>query len=346
MNMDLSRIPGSLALGASLSGGVVSKVYEAALLLPGAADPLGVVVKHTPPMSGDVQPPFDAHADRALLAAAPETHHLDARVLSLLQGDPHVKVPTLRYYDREGRLTVMDDFRLEGYSLMQDVLVAGRLPAVSARSVGDALGILQLCLRKDDFAALQPVENAEEQALERLEELFPLLRDDLALYNEIKAKFLRATGLIHVDGHPKNIGVDAGGNVMLIDFGRMIRANEQYPAPNFAAHIALATLGGLMSPQEGSEYIREFAKAYGTHVPIDEVWFVRFFLAELVHRGLAMRWIDRRMVGKVPPNEYKLAIYALFLDAIRSVDKIDELLVLIRQYAHFMGKGEKLTCLP
>ncbi len=330
MNIDISRVPGKLTLGASLSGGVVSKVHEATLTLPGTV-PLDVVVKHTPPVCGDVQPPFDARADHALLAAAPDTHHLDAQILGLLQENPRIKVPTVRHYDREGRFTVMDDFRSQGYSLMQDLLVERLLPAASARNAGAALGNLQLRLRESDFAALRFVEKTEEQVLERLEELFPLLRDDLVLYDEIKAKFLQASGPIHVDGHPKNIGVNADGDVVLIDFGRMVRATDQYPAPNFAAHVVLATLGGLLSPQAGTEYIREFTEAYGDHVPIEERWFVRFLLAELVHRGLAMRWIDRRMIGTIPPNDYKLAVYRLFLEAVRSVDKIDDLLVLLGQ---------------
>jgi hypothetical protein len=331
MNIDHSRIPGSLELGDTLAGGVVSEVCAAKLLLPEASGHIDVVIKYTSSEIGDVKPPFNELADRGLLEGAHATHHIDALALRLLQDHPHIKVPRLHHYDEQDRVTIMDDFRNEGFTLMQHALVEGKLPEASARQVGDALGRLQLRLREEDFKNLEFAEDPQVQVLERLEELLPLLRDDLSLYNEIKAKFLEASGPVHVDGHPKNIGVDNEGNVVLIDFGRMILANEQYPAPNFAAHIALAVLGGLIPVKAGVKYIREFVEAYYAHIPLEEIWFVRFFLAELVHRGLAMRWIDKRMVGEVPPKTYKLAVYGLFLDAIRDVVTIDELLALLEQ---------------
>lgn len=330
MKFDVSEVPGELTLGNQMAGGVVSDVRAATWLMPEDTAPRAVVVKYTSSEVGEVKPPFDADADGALLEAAAATHDVDAKVLFLLRDNPYIRVPKLLHY--RGQTTIMEDFRSRGYALMQDELVQGRLPASSASILGNMLGHLQLRLRESDCKGLPFAEDPEVQARERLEELFPLLRDNLPLYYQIRDKFLEATGSIHVDGHPKNIGVDPDGNVILIDFGRMIQANEQYPAPNFAAHVALAMLGGLISPEAGSRYIREFVKAYRVHVPLEDIWFVRFFLAELVHRGLALRWIDGRMIGKVPRRTYKKAVYGLFLDAIEDATTIDELLALVCQF--------------
>jgi hypothetical protein len=100
---------------------------------------------------------------------------------------------------------------------------------------------------------------------------------------------------------------------MLFDFGRVIHGSIQFPAPNFAAHIGLAVLAGCIPLGFGIKYTREFVAAYSKLLPIDEEWFVKFFVAEVVHRGLAMRWIDGRIANNSSPVELKIASYLLFL---------------------------------
>lgn len=294
-----------------LSGGVVSSVFPGWLQPDGGGKPIPIVLKRTArdiPVGGNF-----THFDAALLANAPATHALDAQVLTLLQDDPNVRVPTLYAYDETENETVMRDFRADGFRLLQDLLVKGKLPPHSAEAIGQSLAALQLRMKESDFDAVKPVEDPTTQVRERLHELCILLYDGrLKLYRSTEEKLLEDDGLLYTDGHPKNIAARKDGNVMPFDFGRMIRGSFQYPPANFAAHIGLATIGGCMSPKAGTDYIQQVATAYNRQISVDETLFVIFFLAEWAHRGLAWRWIDKRMAKTASLPEIKLASHALF----------------------------------
>lgn len=302
---------------ANVSGGVVSAVVDGEFRDQTTGKVWPAVLKCT--TAEVVEAPHFSHADAALIEHAPATHALDIALLERLQGNPDVQVPSVLWADPDQRATIMVDFRAEGYTLMADLLVNGNLPLSSASVLGHALGRLHHQL--DRFSDVQPVENAQVQMRERLEETHVLLRGSLAEYSAIEQHVLSGgSALTWTDGHPKNIAVytDQQGSVkvMLFDFGRLLRGvNRQYPAPNFAAHVGVAMLSGVLPYEFGVHYIEDFVTAYSREIPVAEEWFVKYFAAEMVHRGLAGRWIDMRMLGK-EPRELGVRCHALFNEII------------------------------
>lgn len=198
---------------------------------------------------------------------------------------------------------------------MQDKLVVDRLPLKTAVNTARTLAGLQLALRDKSITAnIRPVEGSKTQIRERLAEEHILLHGELDVYRELEAKLLSETGLLYTDGHPKNLAVHENGEVMVFDFGRIISGSQQYVPANFLAHIGLACIGGVMPFEETAKFIHEFYGAFNDIIPIEEAWFIRFFAAELVHRGLAMRWIDPRLFRTERQTSAKLSVYSVFLD--------------------------------
>lgn len=328
--MSSEHFPGlegwDLTVGSPLAGGVVSDVFEAEIRQDGHTLP--AVLKHTLP-SKDPGITF-SHTDHDLLANSFATHSLDLSVLTALQGNADIRVPTV--YDGTLEYTIMVDFRSQGFHLLQDELASGDIQLSSAANVGRALATLQLELSRPPLNSLEPIENPIVQIRERLFELHALLYGNLSLYREIETQLLRSDGLLYTDGHPKNIAVNAQGEVMVFDFGRIITGSRQFPAPNFAAHIALPMIAGVMSWDLGGEYIRACVAEYDKRVPLEEDVFVRFFIAELLHRGLAGRWVDRRLMGEFPDHT-KRAVHDLalhVLDAVEPVTTMDGLLAALK----------------
>lgn len=292
------------------AGGVISDVVEAQLEHKGEV--FDVVVKRT---HKNVQAPHFSYADDALRKVVARTHVLDRKVLQRLQGHPTVKVPRLHMAHSKGLQTVMSDFNADGYSLMQDRLIEGTLPAITAANTAKTLASLQKALRdKTLMSGIKPVENSRVQIRERLAEAHLLLYGNLDVYRELEAKLLSEQGLLYTDGHPKNLAVNGSGEVMVFDFGRVITGSQQYVPANFLAHIGLACIGGVMPYEKAATFIKDFYDIYDGIVPIEEHWFVKFFAAELVHRGLAMRWVDPRLFKKGREIAAKLAVHAVFLD--------------------------------
>jgi hypothetical protein len=344
-----------------LPGGVVSLVLAATTSEPLRQDvPCNIVLKHTleyvedTPLGDDFSFP-----DRpSLLMPAPLTHRLDFRVLDLLQGSNKVKVPTLLRYYEDRRTTVMVDFRAQGFRLMQQMLVEGHLPSTSANSIGRSLA--NLVQTFGEFDGLIPaVEDSTTQCRERLDELHMFLRPQLPLYREIENRFLSGRHITPTDTHPKNMALDATGDVVFFDFGRSIVADEQYPAPNFAAHIALAGIGGCFdSSTRVTNYIVDFVEAYnkmaGKAYQIDELWFVRYFTAELLHRGLSGRWLDKRLFAKSRLQEVERAVHDFGIHVFRPEDhepitSIEELLRCLQVMMHAVAEGgysSKTRCSP
>lgn len=344
-----------------LPGGVVSLVLAATTKGPLRQDvPCNIVLKHTleyvedTPLGDDFSFP-----DRlSLLMPAPLTHRLDFRVLDLLQGSTKVKVPTLLRYYEDRRTTVMVDFRAQGYRLMQQMLVEGHLPPISANTIGRTLSNLVQTFG-EIHSLVSAVEDSTTQCRERLDELHMFLRPQLPLYREIEYKFLSGRHITPTDTHPKNMAVDATGDVVYFDFGRSIVADEQYPAPNFAAHIALAGIGGCFdSSTHVIQYIVDFIEAYnktaGLSYQIDELWFVRYFTAELLHRGLSGRWLDKKLFAKSRLQEVERAVHDFGIRVFRPEDhepitSIEELLRCLQVMMHAIEEGgysSKTCCSP
>lgn len=237
----------------------------------------------------------------------------------------------------KGLQTVMTDFSAQGFTLMQDLLVGGMLPADTAVNTAQTLAELQLALRdKHLMSRVKTVENNKTQIRERLAEAHILLYGDLKIYRDIEEKFLSETGLLYTDGHPKNMAVNNKGEVMVYDFGRIITGSQQYVPANFLAHIGLACIGGSYTYDKAASFIREFYDAFNKIIPIEEEWFVKFFAVELVHRGLAMRWVDPRLFKQGRETKAKLAVYALFLDVFdKNSNTLDHLLESLRKNSNY-----------
>ncbi len=295
-------------------GGVVSDVLEGKLEHKGQTH--SVVVKRT---RKKVEAAHFSYSDTELKKAAPRTHALDRQILKRLQNYVGITVPILHMSHSKGLQTVMADFNFSGYTFMQDRLVDGTLPAGAAAETGHMLAELQLALAdKNLMRGIKPVEDSKTQVRERLAEAHILLYGNLAMYRELEAKLLHNDGLLYTDGHPKNMAVNDSGKVMLFDFGRLINGSVQYPAPNFLAHIGLSWIGGTMPADKARVFIGDCYAAYNKVTPIEEEWFVRFFASELVHRGLAMRWIDPRLFRDNRKVKARLAAHAVFLDVFEA----------------------------
>lgn len=296
------------------SGGVVSSVTEATLEHQGSSYP--VVIKHT---HKKITGQHFSHTDTELQKAAPRTHALDRQVLIRLQNHPKVKVPYVYQRFSKGQKTVMSDFTAGGYQLLQDKLVQGTLGELSAVNVGRGLAELQLALNnKKLMKGIKPVEDSRAQIRERLSEAHMLLYGNLDLYRALETKLLEGNDLMYTDGHPKNMAVNDHGEVMIFDFGRIVKGSAQYPPANFLAHIGLAWIGGTMQPSNAKEFIDRCYNAYNAIIQIEQEWFVRFFAAELVHRGLAMRWVDPKLFLEKRKLSARLTVHAVFLDVFEN----------------------------
>lgn len=256
-----------------------------------------------------------SYSDTALQDAAQKNHVLDRKILERLQDHPTVLVPRVLMDYTKKHQTVMSDFTAEGYALMQDRLIETTLPAITAVNAAKTLAHLQQALRdKKLMQGIKPVEDSTTQARERLAEAHFLLYGNLDNYRELEAKFLSEDGLLYPVARPGNMAVNGSGEVMVYDFGRVITGSQQFVPASFLAHIGLAWIGGVMAPEKAKAFICDFYDTFNDVIPIEEEWFVKFFAAELVHRGLAMRWIDPRMFKEVRKVSAKLAVHAVFLD--------------------------------
>lgn len=296
--------------GTGKAGAVVSDVIEGELEHEGYRH--AVVVKRA---HKKAEGRHFSYSDETLQKTAQKNHALDRKILERLQDHPTIKVPRLHKDYTKKNLTVMSDFSAYGYEVLQTRLIETTLPAVTAINAAKTLARIQIALRdKNLMHGIKPVEDSKTQVRERLAEAHVLLYGNLDCYRELEAKFLSEDELLYPVGHPKNMAINGSGEVIVYDFGRVITGTQQFVPANFSAHIGLAWIGGVMAPERAKDFIRDFYTAFNEIIPIEEEWFVKFFAAELVHRGLAMRWIDPRMFKEVRKVSAKLAVHAVFLD--------------------------------
>lgn len=331
-----------------IAGGVVSLILSTSNLDSSHQDQQ-IVIKHTLENIIMENGPFGGRDQDTLLTIAPKTHQLDFQILSLLQNSQKVTVPKVLWGDPSKRTTIMRDFRADGYILLQDLLVTDKLKAESAKQIGKILANLVIEFKRISSKVTQ-IENPVLQAEERLDELLTFLRPEIQLFREIQHKFLSGNHLIPTDGHPKNTAINQKGDAMVFDFGRSIMADPQYVAPNFAAHIGLAVIGGCFSEiDEGMMYLKNFIQAYDNHAEtgykIDELWFVRYFTAELLHRGLSGRWIDARIFANSSLQEVERAIHDICIEVFRpeegeKIEKIKNLFNLLAEIANNIKLGK------
>ncbi len=331
-----------------LAGGVVSLIFSTKNKRKDH-NHKNIVIKHTLKKIIMENGPFAGRDRDTLLQIAPDTHDLDYEILKLLQSSKVVRVPDLIWGNTNKKLTIMRDYRSDGFVLLQDLLVTGSLKIESAKAVGKTLAnLVREFVRIND--QVKPIESSVLQAEERLDELLTFLRPNIELFRIIQKQFLSGSHIIPTDGHPKNLSVNDESEVIVFDFGRSIVADPQYVAPNFAAHIGLAVIGGCFNKtKEGIRYIREFVKSFNNTINIEykinELWFVRYFTAELLHRGLSGRWIDQRIFSNSSLQEVERAIHDICIEIFRSENdsrilNIESLLDLIEDVAYKVSSGK------
>ncbi len=297
-----------------LSGGVVSVVGKGHFLRGG--ERILVAIKHTKKEIA-LSDKFSPLESRNLLRNAASSQHVDAQILIHLQNNPHIQVPQIVAYFEKERVTIMRDFGEDGYTLFQDVIIAGnKLQPHTFAHIGKLLAHLRQEMEKMNH--ITGVEDRELQIEERTDELrVSLYNGRMGFYNKIWHALLdeKRSTFTWTDGHPKNMAVNRKGDVVVFDFGRSILCDPEYPVANFLGQIYLFALTGSIKPQDAisfsEELVRSYKVTYDTLASGEEVLHERNLVwcltAELAHRGKTMRWIDPKLV-KLDETRVKSAV--------------------------------------
>jgi hypothetical protein len=158
INIDLEKLE-------PVSGGVVSLILATHNLDANHSDQQ-LVIKLTLDDIKTESGPFGGKDRDTLLDIAPLTHALDWQILNLLKKSELIKIPKVVWGDPQKRITVMRDFRADGFVLMQDLLVTSQLKLESASKIGRLLANLITEMAQIN-SQLIPVENPMLQAQER-----------------------------------------------------------------------------------------------------------------------------------------------------------------------------------
>jgi hypothetical protein len=275
-----------------------------------------VAIKHTKKEIA-LNDKFSPLESRNILKHAASTQHVDAQILTHLQGNLHIQVPkVVSYYEKE-RVTVLRDFGEDGYALFQDVIVAGN--GLQPRTFVQ-IGMILAHLRKEmiEMKHVEGVEDRELQIEERTDELrVSLYNGRMGFYNKIWHTLLdeKRSTFTWTDGHPKNMAVNKNGDVIVFDFGRSIWCDPEYPVANFLGQMYLFALTGSIKPQDAisfsEELVKSYKKTYATLTSSEDVLnernLVWYLTSELAHRGKTMRWIDPKLV-KLDETRVKSAV--------------------------------------
>jgi hypothetical protein len=274
----------SISIGEGLKGGTVSQVYAA----QEGSQPL--VVKYT----------SDCYDTDPTVYFLPHTaHFVDTKLLKYLSANGSVRVPRVLHDFTDVPLTVMEDMRATGFTLLNDHLLKGVLPTQAAEHVGRDIALMQQVLGKHEAfeTALSGPQNYYERGLE-LRLAYP---NDQRWYKELEKRFTTANQqLVAVDTHPKNMFVDAEGDAAWIDFGFSAWADRDFALPNCMAHIAIYALAGHIPKTDAATFIEKAVAAYREVLPIGDEVFCTYLAAEVLHRW-AGKWI-----GGVETTEQKL----------------------------------------
>ncbi|HEY4963197.1 MAG TPA: hypothetical protein VIH90_00685 [Candidatus Saccharimonadales bacterium] len=264
----------NVSIGETLKGGTVSQVYAA------NEDGRPVVVKHT----GDV-----IDTDQTVYFIPRESHYVDTKMLKFLAANGSIRVPELLHDFADVPVSVMEDLRASGFTLLNDLLVAGKFPTNAAANIGTDIAEMMLALAShEEFeTVLSGRQNYYERGLE-LRHTYP---NDQAWYTTLEKRFTTANQqLIAVDTHPKNTFIDNEGNAAWIDFGFSAWADRDFALPNGLAHIAVYALTGHIQADEAKAFIETAVGAYRKLLPIEDEVFCTYFAAEVLHRW-AGKWI-------------------------------------------------------
>ncbi len=342
---ELTKDVGVIKLKDMLAGGVVSDVYSA--VLQSMDGEKNIVVKYT---KNNISNGLNfTNADlKNSFSLAPETHNFDV----VIQRELNFSTPIILRHFPEEHITIMENFADNGYKLLQFRLLEGDLPENTAENLGRGLAVIR---RKVEGLNLkeQQIEKSDLQFAERFMELNVLLYNGrIDMFNEVENDFLSSENktLAWTDGDQKNFAINNNGEVLAFDFGRSIVCDADFMLPNLAGHLGLFWLADYLP--DGEVFITGLVKAFleeyhkdNLSYKIDERKFVNYFTASLLHRGMAMRWVDPRLADKIGEDSLKYASMHfgdLVFSRNKRIKSINKTLEILGMIADKAKKGEYL----
>ena len=289
----LAKELGEIKLGEMLAGGVVSEIYSATLTNK-YGETENIVVKYT--RSDIPRSHIFSRTDIGnSFSKASETHNLDVNIQEALQ----LHTPKIIKHFAKAKITLMKNFNEEGYQLLQNLILDNFLSIEAFPKLGHMLAKIRIKLEElgDKF---DQVEDTREQFDERFYELKTLLYNGrIDIFNKIEDDFVEEHNnhLVWTDGDQKNFAVNQKGNIIFFDTGRSVKCDPDFMLPNLLGHIGLFYLAGYLDESTQpfldcvSAFLKDYQEAHNDY-KLNEEKFVNYFTAGILHRGLAMRWIQ------------------------------------------------------
>jgi len=170
------------------------------------------------------------------------------------------------------------------------------------------------------------------------------------ILNEIQDDFLLNScqgnkGIIWTDGDQKNFALTDEGKVMAFDFGRSIVCDPEFMPANLAGHLGLFVIADYLNIDLVKAMLEAFQKEMQKHdsnYVLPEKKVVNYFTASLLHRGMAMRWVDKRLADKIGEDSLKYASMhfgdRIFTEGKR-VEILEEMFLILRKIAELAQGG-------
>jgi hypothetical protein len=340
----LVKTMGTIQLEGMLAGGVVSDIYSA-ILKDSSGEISEVVIKYTKediPL-GKI---FSKQDYTNSFSLAQETHDLDVQISEEL----NILTPTIIRHYKEEKITLMKNFGDDGFELLQNRLLNKNLPSDSAQGLGKTLAQVRIDLEKIGKEFTQ-IEKSSEQFMERFLELRVLLYNGrMDIFNQIEEDFMATgqKGIIWTDGDQKNFAIDANGKAMAFDFGRSIICDPDFMLPNLLGHLGLFFIAGYL--EDGINFLKSCQQSFKTKYKkinssyeLDEQKFVNYFTTSLLHRGMAMRWIDPKIANNIGEDSLKYASMHfgdIIFDKKSRVSSIDRMYQILQKVAEYARDGK------
>ncbi len=304
----LNELGEKIELNEALKGGFVSQVYSANL------NGKKVVVKHVENLT-----PFDPtefFIDKNGLVE-------DVRILKLLAKSRKIRTPKIIRFFPKINSAIQEDLREEGFFLLNDQIIDGKLNVNSAGFVGESLA--NLAAESRIWKEFKTNESSEQSIYERGLELRLAYPNSQKEYLFLEKEFLGNNKYFcWPDGHPKNILVKKSGECAFIDFGRSVWADQRYMLPNFLAHIVVYCLAGYIDKKLAEQYILKSVSSYKSIEPINENIFCQYLAMEVLHRA------NGKWVAGIDTRGKKLALLKFGMTVFdEKVFSINELLRLL-----------------